>query len=201
MSLKCPSCSAEVPAEAYVSKERFNEVNNSKKQLEQANRALEAKAGQVEVLQTELAQTREKHGVDLALIDAGITDPDVRAVVELAHSRLPVAEGGTKPSIPEWVGGWKTSPDQVPQIVRPFLQQAKPAAAAATTPAPNTGAAPPKKAEAPASGASSSPSAHQPGSLRALRQQGGLAAAQAGLDAAMSHLGLATEAPKGPTGT
>lgn len=198
MSLKCPSCSAEVPTDVYVSKERFNEVNNSKRQLESENRLLTAQAGKVQSLEQELAQTREKHGVDLALIDAGITDPDVRAVVELAHSRLPVAEGGTKPSIPEWVGGWKTSPDQVPQIVRPFLQQAQPAASG--TPAPNV-AAPPKKSEAPASGASSSPSAHQPGSLRALRQQGGLAAAQAGLDAAMSHLGLAKEAPKGPTGT
>lgn len=197
MAMTCPACKADVPD--AIPKDRFKEINDRKNQLESENKLLAQQAAKATELEGELTQTRERHSVDLALIDAGITDPDVRAVVELAHSRLPTAEDGARPSVKDWVSSWKEKPEAIPQIVRPFVQQAK---AAPTAGAQSAGhqTPPPKKAEAQGSGATGQAAAIQPGSLRQIRREQGLDAAKAHLDAAKQRLGLTgPKAEKSPT--
>jgi hypothetical protein len=198
MAMKCPACSADVPD--AIPKERFNEVNTKKNQLESENKLLAAQATKAEQLEQELTSTRERHSTDLALIDAGITDADVRAVVELAHSRLPAGEDGAKPAVKDWVSTWKENPAAVPPIVRPFLQQAgKAPGAAPGSQATSQAAPPPKKGEATTAGASGAPAAFQAGSLREIRRSQGLDAAKAHLETAKGALGPASSPKSSPT--
>jgi len=193
MSVQCPKCQADVPD--VVSEARFKEVYVKRNEFEAANKLLEVNAAKAAALETDLAAARSKHAADVALLGAGINDADVRSYAESYYNgSLTAPEGGAKPSIEEWVAGWKATPDTIPPLLRPHVVPAAAAAPTGTPAAAFAGSPPPKvqAGTAPPTTAHSGPASMQPGTLRNIRLTQGVEATKAHLEQAIANLAINT---------
>ena len=134
--------------------ERFQEVvaakNAASAQVAEAKAEAQRYAERAAVADT-LAKTlkesearwaAERAGLeeDVALVGAGLSDDDARAVARTLYGRLPAA---TRPkSIGEWLGGLKAEGADVPKALSPYLAPPAAPAAPAKSPAPRQPAAP-----------------------------------------------------------
>jgi hypothetical protein len=96
--------------------------------------AVAPKLAEVTALQSQLAAATEARlqdaatwaakeqqwQTDRALVAAGITDPEAADIVAHAYGRVAAPEGGTKPSLPEWLA----QRDALPKGVRAYLPDA-----------------------------------------------------------------------------
>lgn len=191
MAMKCPACQADVAG--AIPEDRFKEVVAKRNEFEAANKLLEPNAARAAALEADLAAARSKHAADVALLGAGINDADVRSYAESYYNgSLTAPEGGAKPSIQEWVAGWKATPESIPPLLRPHVVPTAAAAPTGTPAALPAGSPPPKvqAGTAPPSAATSGPASMQPGTLRNIRLTQGVEATKAHIEQAIANLGI-----------
>ena len=88
-----------VPRSRLTEKQkRIDELESKVATLEAGTKALPALQRQVETLTGQLCEARS----NLALADAGVTDPDVRALVQWRHGQLPKKD---RPELGEYLKG------------------------------------------------------------------------------------------------
>lgn len=145
----CPHCSGNLSAkdlEGWVPKERFDELNETKKELAQSNKALSADldsarktaalaekhAERAASIEAEFSKAKAYYSAEVALVEHGI-DPDVRQHFFDHYSQI---EGDDKPKFGEWLSAAKEDPTTLPKILQPFIPTAQPEPAATAEPEP-----------------------------------------------------------------
>ena len=85
----------------------------------------EKQATQIQALKEQLAAQATESATTLALSDAGVTDPEDRAHLLFAHSRIPEAD---RLPIGESLAAWREDPNAAPSIAQVILGKAEGAA-------------------------------------------------------------------------
>lgn len=101
-----------------------NKATSAASQLAEAAK----KAGSVDAVTAQLADLRAAHardvagwGTERALLEAGITDPEGRAIAQHLYGRLP-EEG--RPELSAWLGAHRADPTKAPKGLVPYLPSA-----------------------------------------------------------------------------
>jgi len=106
--------------------ERARTAETKLADLKDSGSKLEAMAGQVEQLRTELSESRSRYDRHSTISSAGFTDPDLRDAIEWAYSResskIPKKD---RPSLGDWISEMKTDPSKAPLSIRPHLMPQK----------------------------------------------------------------------------
>lgn len=104
---------------------RFSAVIRERNEARREIATLREQAGQVEALTGRIQHLEEQHQAAAAtweeergLMAAGLTDPEAIDVARLLHGRLP-EEG--RPTLGEWVGQLRESPDKAPRALAGYL--------------------------------------------------------------------------------
>lgn len=191
MSYSCPHCQKAI--DDAIPKARFDEVYEERKtlkaqvtELEKTGKSADKIAAKYEETKAELEATKARHTVDLAMIDLGIKDPEVREALEWQYGKLPAEN---RAPFTDTVKAWHEKPEEAPAVVRSLLPKGQSAPAAVPAPGaaqPNGGAIPRPAFGRHTNGleGSGTSAAFQPGSLRAKRAAGTLT--QADIDQAMA---------------
>lgn len=82
-------------------------------------------AEQVEALKGQLASAEARYERHSAVAAAGITDPDVRELVEWQYERATKEQGDKAPKLADWLAEQVKTPDKAPASLRPHLQSLK----------------------------------------------------------------------------
>lgn len=175
MSYSCPHCQKAI--DDAIPKARFDEVYEERKtlkaqvtELEKTGKSADKIAEKYEATRKELEETKARHTVDLAMIDLGIKDPEVREALEWQYGKLPA---DTRAPFTDTVKAWHEKPEEAPAVVRSLLP--KPAAQTQATTQTNVGAQrQPFARHTNGLEGSGSTAAFQPGSLRAKMANGTL---------------------------
>ena len=102
---------------------------------------------QIEALRTELQHTQGRYQNHTIISSHGITDPDVRDMIEWSHKRaMSALAKKDRVGMGDWITGLKTDPSTAPAHLKPHFLAPAPATAPAT--APPTGTAPASNAGA-----------------------------------------------------
>ena len=133
--------------------ERFQTVNEQRKEAEQTIASLKAQladvqkqAGaadalfsQVETLNKTLESERQTWNQERTLMGAGLLDKEARDLALWSYSRI---EGDDKPPLGDWLDGMRAEGAEVPAYLSPYLKGKADAKQAAPMPDTNRGAMP-----------------------------------------------------------
>jgi len=162
MGFNCPHCSQSI--DNAIPKERFDEVNKKRGELEtqlsnaqrQAAQA-DALATQLDAAQKELGATKNQYKLETTFLEAGLTDPSEREVFGYYFQKQAGNGGITEPS--EWLQTLRAPEAQVPAALAKLLPGQQPAAPASAATQPRNPAAAPPPANAGAKPAAATPPA------------------------------------------
>jgi len=130
-----------------IIRERISKISEAKRQAESRANILEtqitemesrvkntdAMASQLATLQDELAMSNQRYERHSAIATHGITDPDVRDLIEWQYSKA--MEGKAKKdkvTLANWLGDMKEGGD-VPVVLRPYLNKTEASTTTTTT--------------------------------------------------------------------
>lgn len=134
-----------------IVRERISKISEAKRQAESRANILEtqitemesrvknsdALASQLATLQDELTMSNQRYERHSAIATHGITDPDVRDLIEWQYSKA--MEGRAKKdkvTLSSWLGDMKEG-GEVPVVLRPYLNKTESSTPAPSTPAPS----------------------------------------------------------------
>lgn len=112
----------------HVPYDRFEQVNRERQTFrEQAEAHAKAAAEQkarADRAESERTALEHRYHTDLAMVQTGIVDPEVRDFVRERYDRLRAADGEKAPSFADWYTAQRANPSP---ILRPFFTPAEPA--------------------------------------------------------------------------
>ena len=112
------SASAKKAREAEAA---LTEVQAKLTKAEKRTTMVDSLAEQVETLKGQLASAESRYERHTAVAAAGITDPDVRELVEWQYERATKDLGDKAPALADWLKTQISAPDKAPASLRPHL--------------------------------------------------------------------------------
>tara|TARA_Y100001973_G_scaffold5278_1_gene7427 strand:- start:2568 stop:3143 length:576 start_codon:yes stop_codon:yes gene_type:complete len=155
---------ADQAGQNVVPYDRFQAVNNARKEAEARAGSLEQKIlelekvagsadvlfGQVESLNKQLAQERAAFDTERSLMGAGLIEQEARDIALFGYQRTPEEN---RPPLADWLSGMKENPESIPAYLSPYLKTAAPkqdaAPASPSLPDTNRGTVPTNPESAP----------------------------------------------------